>query len=612
MIESLIARGGMGEVYLATQAFPERKVALKILSPELASDPAFRERFIRESNAAASTEHPNIVPVYGAGEADGSLYIAMRYVEGTDLRSLIDREGALPLDRAISIVSQVAEALDVAHERRLVHRDVKPGNVLLAKASGGRDHAYLADFGLIRRSQVQTDLTKTGQLMGTIDYCAPEQIRGEEVDGRADVYSLGCVLYECLAGEPPFRRDLEVATIYAHLQEDPPKVTARRPELPAALDDVVATAMAKRPEDRHQTAGELAAAAKAATGIEPATRPQLRRGRRGRMAVIGALAALVAVLAVGGLLLTRNRPETTPKTSEALSPPNSVLEIDPTNGNVIRAIPGVDFVFGGTNSDVAVGEGGVWALGNGSSLLCIDLQTATATGTVDVGGGANLVVAFRTVWVATHGTFGPSATSGRVTRVNPATCKLLHSVHVPGDPTAVATGEGAVWVTTSEGLVRVDPRTNRTQLIAIQGGKDDVAVGEGAVWVLDNLRSTVTRIDPATGEEGQQIQLSGNLNQVVAGEGKVWVLDAGAGIVTPIDPTTDRPLSPIRVGTDPLDLSVGSGGAWVTDRDGTLWRIDAARRDVSSIDVSVPLGSAAVDSANGQLWAVTFPGWASD
>ncbi len=584
VIQSLLARGGMGEVYLATQAFPERKVALKVLSPELASDPAFRERFVRESNAAASTEHPNIVPVYGAGEADGLLYLAMRYVEGTDLRALIEQEGPLPADRAVSILSQVTEALDAAHDHGLVHRDVKPGNVLLARGSGDRDHAYLTDFGLIRRSEVQTGLTKTGQFMGTIDYCAPEQIKGEEVDRRTDVYSLGCVLYECLVGEPPFKRDREVATIYAHLQEEPPKVSDGRPELPAAFDDVVAKAMAKRPEDRYQTAGELARDARSATAAEPAMRPRAGRSRKRRLTVVGTLAAgLLAILAVGGLVLTRNRAETTPKTSEAAAPPNSVLEIDPTNGRLIRAIPGVDFIFGGTNADVAVGEGGVWALGNGPSLLCIHLQTASETGTVDVGGGTNLVVAFRTVWVATHGSYGPSASNGRLTRVNPATCKLLRSVRLPGDPTAVAAGEGAIWVTTSDGLVRVDPGTNRTQLIAIEGGRDDVAVGEGAIWVLDLLRGNVTRIDPRTGRPEADIQLSGNLNQVAAGEGKVWVLDAGAGIVTPIDPATNSALPPIRVGTDPLDLSVGSGAAWVTDRDGTLWRIDATQGDVSSI-----------------------------
>jgi serine/threonine protein kinase len=182
-IESEIGRGGMGVVYLATQAFPERRVALKILSPDLGVDPAFRERFVRESNAAASTEHPHIVPIYGAGESDGQLYLAMRYVEGTDLRSLLEREGALAPERAARICAEIAQALEAAHEQGLIHRDVKPGNVLL----DGRDHAYLTDFGLIRRAHVDTGITKTGQFMGTIDYVAPEQIMGADLDGRADV-----------------------------------------------------------------------------------------------------------------------------------------------------------------------------------------------------------------------------------------------------------------------------------------------------------------------------------------------------------------------------------------------------------------------------------------
>src|SRR6185503_2811454 len=217
-IVSVLGQGGMGTVYLAEQTSPRRNVVVKLLRADLSSDEAFRQRFVHESEAAASTEHPNIVPIYSAGEADGVLYIAMRYVEGDDLRELIANRGPLPPDRAIEIVSQVAAALDAAHGRGLVHRDVKPGNILLDK--GG--NAYLSDFGLIKRSQVDTGLTETGQFMGSIEYCAPEQIRGEEVDGRADVYSLACVLYEAIAGRPPFRRDTEVATLYAHLEQDPP------------------------------------------------------------------------------------------------------------------------------------------------------------------------------------------------------------------------------------------------------------------------------------------------------------------------------------------------------------------------------------------------------
>ena len=194
-IVSELGHGGMGTVYLAEQSSPRRKVVVKLLRPELSRDDAYRRRFIHESEAAASTEHPNIVPIYSAGEADGLLYIAMRYVEGDDLRDLIARDGPLPADRAIEIVSQIASALDAAHARGLVHRDVKPGNILLD--AGG--NAYLSDFGLIKRSEVDTGLTQTGQFMGSIEYFA-EQIRGEEVDGRADVFSLACVLYEAIAG----------------------------------------------------------------------------------------------------------------------------------------------------------------------------------------------------------------------------------------------------------------------------------------------------------------------------------------------------------------------------------------------------------------------------
>jgi basic membrane lipoprotein Med (substrate-binding protein (PBP1-ABC) superfamily) len=258
-------------VYLAEQEFPKRKVALKLLALELAEDEAFRERFIRESNAAASIDDPNIVPIYGAGEADGGLYIAMRYVEGTDLRRLLDREGALDPIRAVSIVSQAASALDTAHARGLVHRDVKPGNILLAArtpGSGPLDHVYVSDFGLIKRRGAEKDLTRSGQIMGSVDYIAPEQILGNPVDGRTDVYSLGCVLYECLTGEPPFPGEVEAAVLWAHVHEKPPKPSALRPDLPAGIDDVVARATAKLPEDRYATCGDLATAARAKLGAE--------------------------------------------------------------------------------------------------------------------------------------------------------------------------------------------------------------------------------------------------------------------------------------------------------------------------------------------------------
>jgi serine/threonine protein kinase len=264
-----IGRGGMAVVYKAMDLRLDRPVALKILAPELARDEAFRQRFIRESRAAAAVDHPCIIPVFDAGEASGVLFIAMRYVSGRDLRTLLDREGSLPAGRVVSIVDQVASALDSAHERGLVHRDVKPANMLLdsAAGSGQLDHVYLSDFGLMKRSLSTSSLTSTGQFLGTLDYIAPEQIEGRQVDGRADLYALACTAYEMLAGAPPFRRDQDVAVIWAQVSAPPPQLTDQRPDLPAAVDTVLAKALAKVPGDRYDTCLEFAGALRAACAL---------------------------------------------------------------------------------------------------------------------------------------------------------------------------------------------------------------------------------------------------------------------------------------------------------------------------------------------------------
>src|SRR4051812_48721302 len=271
-VESVAGRGGMGVVYLARQIALDRPVALKLIAPDLARDEAFRARFARESRIAASLDHPNVIPVYEAGEDGERLFIAMRFVEGTDLARMVAAEGALDPRLAAELVAQAASALDAAHARGLVHRDVKPGNLLVAGEGSSRPHVYLTDFGLARRDGSSTGLTTTGQWMGTPDYAAPEQIDGYEVDARTDVYALGCVLFEALTGSPPFGDRARMAKAAAHLHEPPPTLRSRRPSVPLAFEPVVARALAKRPEDRYASAGELGAAALAAASTPGASR----------------------------------------------------------------------------------------------------------------------------------------------------------------------------------------------------------------------------------------------------------------------------------------------------------------------------------------------------
>jgi serine/threonine protein kinase/CHASE2 domain-containing sensor protein len=265
-IEEVLGRGGMGIVYRANQLALGREVAIKLIATERSDDPVFRERFTSESRIAASIEHANVIPVYEAGEDDGLLFIAMRLVEGLDLGQLLARLGPLSPERSASVTIQIAGALDAAHARGLVHRDIKPANVLVT--ADQPEHAYLTDFGVAKYAGALSRITKADQWVGTLDYLAPEQIRGEEVDARADIYALAGVLYHCLTGEVPFRRDSEAATMWAHVSAPPPSANRVRPELPEELDEVIARGMAKDPADRYASASEMAQAAALALGIE--------------------------------------------------------------------------------------------------------------------------------------------------------------------------------------------------------------------------------------------------------------------------------------------------------------------------------------------------------
>ena len=303
----------MGVVWRARDLSLERPVAVKLIRPDVAADSGFRERFTREAKLAASLDHAHVLPVYEAGEADGELYLAMRFVDGYDLATLLAAERSLEAGRASRLVAQVALALDAAHAAGLVHRDVKPANILIATQDGA-EHAYLSDFGLTIEAAAEERLTAAGLFVGTVSYAAPEQLRGERVDARTDVYALGCVLYQCLTGEVPYPRDSDTAALLAHLSDPVPRPSDRAPDPAGAYDAIVARALAKAPEERYQSAGELGrlaviAANRSAAGptlaadavaATPAASARARGARLVPMTVALVVAALAGVAVAAG------------------------------------------------------------------------------------------------------------------------------------------------------------------------------------------------------------------------------------------------------------------------------------------------------------------------
>jgi len=612
----LLGRGGMSVVYLAEDLRLGRKVAVKVIAPDLAADEGVRDRFLRESNAAASLDDPNVLPIYGAGDADGVLYIAMRYVDGTDLKALLEREGPLEPGRTVSIISQVASAIDAAHERGLVHRDVKPGNILIARTRSG-EHAYLTDFGLIKRRDHATGLTKTGQFIGTLDYVAPEQVKGAEVDGRTDVYSLGCVLYECLTGEPPFTKETEVATMYAHLEEPPPTVTAKRPELPDGIDAVVARAMAKEPDARYGTAGELAGHAAAALREPEAatTAPISSRSRRLGAMVAGGVAAL-AVVVMAIVVLTRgggtNPASPTSGASTNGTPPagaappiDSLVRVDPSDGTIDRIAEDLPTACG-TRVRIAVGEGAIWWRAC-TNVAHVDL----ASGHVDkiivvsygpVGTGGDPVIASRAVWM------GSGARGDRMSAIagiNPATDEQLDPIPFPskGLLGSIAFGEGRLWAGFRDGtLLGIDPASGRkVDSYRVPGGIDELAFGAGSLWCLDQINRSVKRVDPGTGKTVATVPLGTDVSEIAAGPQGVWVLSISVGTAIPIDPETNEAGVPLRVGDAPTAVVEGLGATWITDQDGFVRRIDPRTQVITKIEVGAPLAWLAVDPCRRNL-----------
>ena len=610
-IERVIGRGGMSVVYLAEHVRLGRRVALKLLASELADSERFRDRFLRESRLAASIDHPNIVPIFDADEADGVLFIAMRYVEGSDLREVIRAEGRLDAVRTAAIVGQIASALDAAHALGLVHRDVKPGNVLLTPD----DHVYVSDFGLTKRAVSVSGLTATGQLVGTIDYVAPEQIRGDPVDGRADVYSLGCMIVECLTGHGPYARELEVGVLWAHVEEPPPKVTDERPDLPHEMDDVIALAMAKDPDERSGTAGEVAAALRSALGLEAPTaerptrpRPRSARKPRRRAGLVATVISIAALLAVGaGVLLLRGGSD-----GAILPAANSIARIDASGRAFTMSVP-----VGEDPTGVAISEDGdLWVVNEGDSTVSrIDLGSGEVTSAKSTLGIPTGVAAGEgAVWI-TNG-FG-SQSGTQVVRVDP-TDDSVEIAFRSDNTKAIVVAFGSIWLADADRdrVLRYDPEDLSAEPTVIPVDNDGIAdeaprslsVGSGAgegIWVVNELGDTVVRIDPETNEVADRIQVEAPTS-VAADDSGVWVTSETLDRVHRLDPVDGRALRTYQaadgVPDGPTAIAIAPSGVWVgSDLDTAVARIDPETNAIDRLRMGGITGGIAVDEA-GEVW----------
>jgi YVTN family beta-propeller protein len=626
-ITSLLGRGGMGVVYLAEQLGPHRQVALKLLLDPVAAGEAFRERFLRESELAAAIDHPNVLPVYDAGETDGVLWIAMRYVPGIDLAALLHRDGPLAPEQALAIGGQVAGALDAAHTQGLVHRDVKPANILLAVEDGAVGHAYLADFGLTKRVGGARGVTVSGQVLGTIDYVAPEQVEGGPVDGRADQYSLGCVLFECLTVTVPFQRDSELAVLWAHVHDPPPRVRDHRPELAAALDDAIGRALAKAPGDRYPSCAALVAAAQAAlTAVTPAglghricralgrrpgrrRRPGLRGLTRRSTLVLTVIAGLLsAVLLVAAVLLARDGAPAVPTTPAVVPAPNQAVRIDPATYELVAAPP-----VGTDPAAVAGGGGLVWVANrHDGTVTVIDpgtnrvQQTIPASGSGPTGpGGPGLAFASGSLWLA-------NTDQHQVARVEPGADTIRIPVGAsPIALTAAAPDADAVWAAARTqrggGLVaRIDATSNQVHhpTVRLPYPPTGLAITPdgGRVWVASAADQVIRRIDPGAGRVVKRIALKQVPDQVAYGDDAVWVTSTKGNAVLRIDPATSK-VETIPVGNGPGGIAFGADRVWVANGlDGTVSAIDPQTSLVATQRLGFRPAAAAVVAEQRAVW----------
>jgi serine/threonine-protein kinase len=587
-IEEQIARGGMGVVYRATHLGLERPVALKVIARELVDRRGFRERFLRESRLAARLDHPAVVPVYDSREVDGELIVAMRLVRGGDLRRLIDREGPLPAHRALNYLAQVADALDAAHAAGIVHRDVKPHNILVEG-----DRAYLSDFGLAKAVD-ESGAASGASVVGTAQYMSPEQWRGDSIGPAADVYSLGCVLYEAITGTPPFQRK----------EADTP------PQMPHGVEAAIRRAVAKEPNERYATAGALIAAARAAAGSEVrptavlsedrserSTVPNPSRGFFGRFGgratawILAGVAIFLAAMAAAVLflLLGDDGPEVSAPIAIGAPPlrldagPKAVWVTSEKDGTVTRLDPETGEVVGSPHevekgvAGVAVGGKWTWVTNpRRGRLLRLDPFSGKVLKRIKLPGEPGpIALGGQRVWVADEGGRGITAVNAEAGEIAPRGRGL--PPQAPG--LRLAWGAESLWTTIADANVvrRIAPTTLATSdPIRVGGGPAGVTVAGGYVWVASSRAGLVSKLDPLSLQVVERIEVEGHPGGIDGGTSAVWVADREDGAVRKIDVGSGEVEgAPIQVGPEPGAVAVGGGAVWVANNgDGTVTRIE--------------------------------------
>jgi WD40 repeat protein len=575
-IESRIGAGGMAVVFRARDERLGRSIALKVMAPEWTEDEEFRRRFVAESRAAARVDDPHVIPVYEAGAAGGVLFIAMRLVAGTDLRGVLRREGALPPGRALELLSPVASALDAAHAAGLVHRDVKPGNILVDERPGRPDHVYLADFGLSKGAAAGVSLTGAGDYLGTPNYSAPEQVQGHDVDGRADQYALACVAFELLTGRVPYERDLPMAVLMAHVSEPPPSLAAWRPGMPPAADRVMARAMAKRPEQRFASCRDFTDMLRETFGLPP-------YGSGGIATFPGAAA----------------REPASPAPGRGPGPS--------TTADLYRKP--------GTTRGVAAGQGGQSGLGPGDGELAWHPRrhhlVIALAGTV-------LAAAVAIPWLLAS---GPGATAGKTpARTQATTLARLsatlaapagsHSVESaafkPGTATLAVgmfNGDVDLWDTTTKKIINVlhDPGggTSGVGLVAFGPGGATMAVGDGGnvyLWDTAGQAASLTATLPTP------VDLSGqSVTSVAFGPSGALAVGYSEGDVYLWDTTTKKITATLTAPADNTGVTLvafGQGGTLAVGYSGGdvyLWDT-AANKNTATL--TGPPGLAGTDGVS--------------